>query len=138
MNERSKILVVEDDAVSRHFLDTLLSRAGYEVITAVDGQQGLAMAVQEEVALILTDLNLPGMDGLDLLQHLRAIKPHVAAIVMSGSASPGQIARAQEIGAVGFLTKPFGSIQEVLDMMARALGSPQKELDRTGGGEQEG
>jgi CheY-like chemotaxis protein len=136
--KRPKILVVEDDELLGHFLDTLLSRAGYEVIMAVDGQQGLAMAVQEEVALVLTDLNLPGLHGLEMMEHLRAIKPHVPIIVMSGLAWGGQIARAQEIGVVGFLPKPFGNIQEVLDLVAVALALPARELDRARSGEREG
>jgi CheY-like chemotaxis protein len=128
MRETAKILIVEDDAVLCRFLDSLLSREGYEVLTATNGQQGLAMAVREEVSLVLTDLNLPGIHGLDLLERLRAVRPGVAAIVMSGSALPGQVRRAQDFGAVGFLTKPFGSIHDVLDLVAKALALPQEQL----------
>jgi DNA-binding NtrC family response regulator len=134
MHRSSRILIVEDDAVLCSLLHTLLSRAGYQVLTAMNGEQGLAMAIQEEVSLVMTDLRLPGVHGLELLESLRAEKPHVAAILMSGSASRAQIARAQDMGAVSFLAKPFASVGDVLDLVAEALDQHPSELVSTGAG----
>ena len=128
MKDSGKILIVEHDALLRRFLGALLGREGYEVCAATDSQQGLAMADSTQVSLIVTDLDVPGTRGLDVLRRLRAAKPHIATIVMSASPSPGLAEGALSLGAVGFISKPFGSIDHVLDLIAAALEERGEEL----------
>ena len=129
MKDTAKILIVEHDALLRRFLGARLGREGYEICTANNSRQGLAVADTTPVSLIVTDLDVPGTRGLDSLRHLRAAKPHIATIVMSASVSPGLVEGALNLGAAGFLSKPFGSIDHVLDLVAGALEESGAELD---------
>ena len=104
-----RILIIDDDRIIRHLARTLLTAAGYVVIEAVDGPEGLQAATADPPNLILLDLQLPGMDGYAVCQHLKA-DPRVQAIpviVLTASADRalhGQITRA---GATACIPKPF-------------------------------
>ena len=79
-----RILVVDDDAAIRELLHFVLEEEGYEVIEAVDGAEGLQRYQVEPTDLVITDLKMPGMDGLELLQALWHVVPKPALIAISG------------------------------------------------------
>ncbi len=114
-----KVLVVEDDGDVREFIEVVLSTLGYETRLAERGEAGLHIAQREHPDLILTDEQLPGMRGVEMLQRLRAAGDSTPAIVMSGRSVPIP----PEVAA-GFLSKPFSSdglsaaVQELLDRAA--------------------
>jgi DNA-binding response OmpR family regulator len=105
---RGRILVVEDNADSRDLLSKLLAMSGYEVISASDGETGYAVALEQIPDLIITDINMPRMDGLELLKKVRVERALSGTTVLVVTAFGGEAARvAMEAGADGATAKPF-------------------------------
>src|SRR4030042_4846011 len=103
------ILAVDDSGALRQMLSFSLKAAGYGVIEAVDGQDGLNKAKQQKVDLVLTDQNMPGMDGLSLIRALRAMKNYKNVPILMLTTEPGDDmkAKGRAAGANGWLGKPF-------------------------------
>jgi CheY-like chemotaxis protein/hemerythrin-like domain-containing protein len=116
-----RILVVDDDADDREGLRRILSREGYKVDPAIDGLDALEKAARLDYDLVLTDLLMPRLDGLSLLERLRGAKPHLPVLLITGFGDWGSYARAIEMGAAAYLCKPF-RINELLDGVRKALG----------------
>lgn len=102
----STILVIEDQASVRKLLAQVLEEAGYQVYQAVDGRQGLAQFHAQPVDLVLTDLEMPEMDGLDLILELTRTFLDVKVIAMSGH-SAGKLQTARLLGARRTFAKPL-------------------------------
>jgi DNA-binding response OmpR family regulator len=103
-----KILVVEDNVDSRDLLAKLLAMSGYEVFSAPDGESGYAAAMKQHPDLIITDINMPGMDGLALLKKVRLESQLKGTAVFVVTAFGGEVAReAVEAGADAATAKPF-------------------------------
>jgi DNA-binding response OmpR family regulator len=104
------ILVVDDEAVLIEAITSLLERAGYQVIAATDGEHALEIARRETVDLILLDIVLPGMDGLEVCRQLRRKKETATIPIMILTAKSDEIDKVVglEVGADDYLTKPFG------------------------------
>ncbi len=105
MNRR--ILLIEDDARIADFLRRGLSAEGYVVEVATTGPEGLARARTGEAALIILDLMLPGLGGLDLCQTLRAEGQHVAILMLTAMDSTADKVRGLRLGADDYMVKPF-------------------------------
>ena len=107
MAETLPVLVVEDDADLREALADTLSLAGYSAIPAADAEQALAWLERGNPGLVLSDVQMPGMDGHNLLRALKARRPEIPVILMTAY---GQIERAVQAirdGAADYLPKPF-------------------------------
>ena len=116
-----KVLVIEDRRENIVFIaNNILKPEGWEVITARDGELGLQKAVEEKPDLIITDLKLPGMHGLDVLEALNKKGLHIPAIVMTFHGSEETAIRAFRLGAADYLIKPF-NIDDMLAAINRAL-----------------
>ena len=116
-----KVLVIEDRRENIVFIaNNILKPEGWEVITARDGELGLQKAVEEKPDLIITDLKLPGMHGLDVLEELNKRGLHIPAIVMTFHGSEETAIRAFRLGAADYLIKPF-NIDDMLAAINRAL-----------------
>ncbi len=104
----AKILLVEDNEMNRDMLSRRLLKRGYEVVIAVDGQQGVALAQAEAPALIVMDMSLPVLDGWEATRQLKsAPATHAIPIIaLTAHAMAGDRERAQEAGADDFDTKP--------------------------------
>ena len=103
-----RILVVEDNADSRDLLSKLLAMSGYEVLSAPDGESGYAAALKQVPDLIITDINMPRMDGLELLRKVRVERMLAGTAVLVVTAFGGEAARvAMEAGADAATAKPF-------------------------------
>lgn len=102
----STVLVIEDDAAVRLLLVQALTDAGYQVSEAVDGRQGLAQFRAQPTDLVLTDLEMPTMNGLDLISELTRTYRQVKVMAMSGGPSEG-LQMARFLGARQTLTKPL-------------------------------
>ena len=100
-----QILLIDDDALMRSSLSFSLKQAGYDVLTASSAELGLALAQAEPPRLVLLDLELPGMDGLQALPHFRAIG--VSIIFLTARRQPEYERLALEGGANAYVTKPF-------------------------------
>lgn len=119
------ILVVEDDEGLQHLLRRLLSQEGRQVTVVGSGQEAIRMAREIPVHVLMTDLKLPDIDGLDVLERIHKIDPKVIGIVMTGYGSIDCAVRAMKAGAVDFLTKPFdnelvvGAIKKAIEIHCR-------------------
>lgn len=114
MPERgARILVVEDDLAIRRGLAMNLRSEGYHVLEASDGEAGLKMALEDAPDLLVLDIMLPGMSGLDLLQMIRDAAVMVPVIILSARDRPHEKVEGLELGADDYVTKPFG-IRELL------------------------
>ena len=102
-----KLLIVEDEEDLAMGLKRGLRKNGYEVEWIGEGRDGLALAVAEDYGCVLLDLNLPGLDGLDLLRRLRAEKPQQKVLILSARGSVGDKVKGLDLGADDYLVKPF-------------------------------
>ena len=118
-----RVLVVEDDDTLRSAYSTKLTMEGFEVATASDGFEGLRQAEEHEPDVILLDLKMPGMSGIELLEayELKERHPHVMAIVFSNLMVPGLAQRVIELGAVRFLTKATVTPREMVRVIREVL-----------------
>lgn len=107
MKEHGRILVVDDDPKSRNILERLLTLTDYEVEIVKSSEEAVKRLKRSEFNLVLTDLDMPGMDGLALLSHVKSQYPDVPVIVVTGLVSEESRNEALEVGAVGLLSKPY-------------------------------
>ena len=112
-----KILIVDDEQTIVDILTFNLTRAGYEILTAGDGETGLALIQEQNPDLVLLDIMLPGLDGLSVCKRLRANGSNVPIIMLTAREEESDIVLGLELGADDYITKPF-SIKE---LMARVL-----------------
>src|SRR5262245_40862792 len=117
---KSRILVVDDEAAIRDSLRMTLEYEGYDVQVAATGQEGLALAERDTPDLVVLDVKMPGMDGIEVLDRLRAINETLPVIVISGHGTIGTAVEATKKGAFDFIEKPFAS-ERVLVSLRNAL-----------------
>ena len=117
------ISIVDDDAIVRRAIETLLLSLGYDVVTFASAEEFLESGQADETSCLITDVQMPGLTGLDLQQRLIDGGKYVRIIFISAFSSENVRKRALGAGAVGFLSKPFtdGSLIECLN---RALDKP--------------
>ena len=117
------ILAVDDSASIRQMVAFTLKGAGYDVVEAADGQDGLDKARSKSVNLVLTDQNMPKMDGLTLIKSLRALPQYKAVPILMLTTEAGDAMKAQgkAAGATGWLVKPFDP-QKLLDVVKKVIG----------------
>jgi ATP-dependent Lon protease len=102
-----QILVVDDEEIARTNMEYILSREGYQVKTAANGLEALEKAKKQAFDLILTDLKMDKMDGLQLLESVKEVAPHAAVIMITGFATVDTAVQAMQKGAVHYLSKPI-------------------------------
>ena len=100
-----EFLVVDDEESIRTVLRTLLSRMGYKVFLACDGQQALDFLATQDVDCVMTDLRMPNMDGMKLLENLQQTHPEVPVVVLTAHGSVDTAVEAIKLGAFDFLSK---------------------------------
>lgn len=115
-----KILVCDDEPGMRLVLAGALEPAGYRVLPAEDGPRALDLIRTEEPHLMLLDMGLPGLDGLEVLSRAREARPRMPVLMLSGMADVESAAEAARRGASDYLYKPF-RLEEVRAAVARAL-----------------
>ncbi|RYD47246.1 MAG: response regulator transcription factor, partial [Verrucomicrobiaceae bacterium] len=132
MSESRRVLVIEDDADLRRLLTLHLSDLGMQVRHAADGLTGLDLAMTTSPELIILDLKLPGMDGLEVCRRVRQTREYIPILMLTSRSSETDRVVGLEVGADDYLTKPF-SVQELLArvkaMFRRgdAMSAPKKE-----------
>lgn len=104
-----KILIVDDSASIREMVSFTLKSAGYEVSTASDGVEALDFAKSNEVKLVVTDINMPNMDGITLIQELRKLDTYqyVPILTLTTESGDDKKREGKEAGATGWIVKPF-------------------------------
>jgi two-component system cell cycle response regulator DivK len=119
----ARILLVEDNEMNRDMLSRRLVRRGYEVVIAVDGEQGVAMARSESPALILMDMSLPGLDGWEATRRIKAAPEtkRIPVIALTAHAMSGDREKAVAAGCDDFDTKPV-DLDRLLQKIEALLG----------------
>lgn len=117
------ILAVDDSTSIRQMVSFTLKGAGYDVVEAVDGQDGLDKAKSKSINLVLTDQNMPKMDGLSLIKNLRGMPQYKSTPILMLTTEAGDDMKAQgkAAGATGWLVKPFDP-QKLLDVVKKVIG----------------
>lgn len=120
---KKTILAVDDSGSLRQMLSFSLRAAGYQVIEAVDGQDGLDKARLQTVDLVLTDQNMPRMDGLTLIKALRAMPSYqkVPILMLTTESGDQMKSEGRAAGANGWLTKPFNP-QKLIEVVKKVIG----------------
>ncbi len=118
---KSRILVIDDEAAIRNSLRMTLEYEGYEFVGAATGQEGLALVEREPFDLVLLDVKMPGMDGLDVLGRLHSMNETLPVIMISAHGTPSTAVDAIRLGAIDFLEKPFESTERLRVTIQNAL-----------------
>src|SRR3990170_1251344 len=122
-----KILVVDDDELMRSFLSSILREEGYGVEEARNGTEGLAKLPGSDFELVITDLRMPDMSGLALMQEGKKARPDVRWILITAYGSIGSAVEAMKAGASDYLTKPFRDPDELRRVVGRVLREAEAE-----------
>ncbi|OGO04701.1 MAG: hypothetical protein A2Y73_01275 [Chloroflexi bacterium RBG_13_56_8] len=125
---RERILVAEDESTVRDMCLRALQLAGYDPVGVADGEEAVQKASEEQFDLLVTDVRLPHMNGLDAYRAIRATTPDLGAVVISGYATMELAIEALKLGVQEFVIKPFQP-QELGDAVARALSKQRMELE---------
>jgi DNA-binding NtrC family response regulator len=123
------VLIVDDDALVRSFLAMILREEGHVVVEAPNGKEALGKFLNNEFDLAITDLKMPGMSGLELMQECKKNKPDVHWIIITAYGSIGNAVEAIKAGASDYLTKPFKNPEELRHVIRRVL--REAEAERT-------
>ena len=116
----NKILVVDDEKGVCHSFKKILGRQGYDVVTANDGLEGIEMAGREHPDLIVMDVSMPRMDGLETLQRLKSLYPDITIIMMTAHSTSDRAITAMKLGAYDYLTKPFDNVR-MIQLVEKAI-----------------
>src|SRR6185503_17467392 len=119
-NLSQRILIVEDEAPMCELLTSFFTEKGYEIDTVQDGEHALARLEERDYALVITDIKLPGMSGLELLASIRLDWPEVAVIIMTAFSSISSAVEAMKLGAEDYIGKPF-QLDELAITVEKAL-----------------
>ncbi len=125
MSALRKVLVVDDDPIVGESFNRVLTGKGYAVITAANGEEALAKLKAEQYDLVYTDLRMPGMDGLEVAERVKAKQPWTPVVIVTGYGSRTSEERAYAAGVSDFLNKPL-SPEMIEDSAARALAQAQQ------------
>jgi len=129
--ERERILVVDDDQGLLHLLKMRLMAMGFDVAACTKGEEAIAQARREVFDLAITDLRLPGLDGLTVMEELRLINPNLPVLILTAHGSIPNAVEAMQKGAYGYLTKPFDD-NDLAVYIEKALGQQRmsREIQR--------
>ena len=116
--ETKPVLVVDDNPITARWVESLVRRMGYEVIVAYDGEDAIHQLAEQPVGTVITDVEMPVMNGFDLLQFIRLRWPELPVILMSATSNAERREAARRLGAIAFLEKPVNS-----DQLAALIGT---------------
>ena len=126
MSTLRKVLVVDDDPVISKSFNRVLAGKGYIVVSAENGQEALNKVAKEQYDAVFTDIRMPGMDGIEVAEQLRAKQPWIPVVIITGYGSAENEARAHAAGVSGFLHKPLSPemIQQSVEAAVAAAPVP--------------
>lgn len=117
---KGRILIIDDEDIVRTSCKRMLEPEGYETETAKSGQEGILLLSRRSFDLVLTDLKMPDMDGIEVLRNIKEIKPDTEVIILTGYGTVNTAVKAIKIGAFDYIEKPF-SPDELLALLSKAL-----------------
>ncbi len=125
----AKILVVDDEEITRQSLQKIIEHEGYTVITAGGGQEALRLLEEEEIGVMLLDINLPDINGIEVMRQAREVSPDTRVVLITGHGSLESAIEAIRHEAFDYILKP-PSVQELLSAIARGLKTLEEEKRR--------
>ncbi len=134
MNAAARILLIEDDCGITDTLQRVLAAEGHEVAIEKRGDDGLARAVKDAFNLVITDLKLPGLNGLELVRQLHASKPRLPIILVTAFGTTETAIEAMKVGAYDYLLKPF-NIPQLIELVHKAADSNRRMSEPVGLGD---
>ncbi len=117
-----RVLIVDDEENTRIGLSKLLSQNGYQTQAAADGLEALACLGQENIDLVITDISMPGMNGLDFLYELRKLYPGVKVVMMTAYGGVDSYLNSMNLGAFDYLNKPV-KLRDLIAILERIFTS---------------
>ncbi|MGH8016036.1 MAG: response regulator [Candidatus Zixiibacteriota bacterium] len=114
MKNTITILVVDDEAMIRNLLENILTKEGYKILLAKDGQEALDIVTAKKVDIVISDMKMPRMNGLDLLKSLKRERPEIGVVIMTGYGDKYSVKDALLLGADEYISKPFKSYEMLL------------------------
>jgi two-component system, NtrC family, response regulator AtoC len=120
VSSKGRIVVIDDEVNAAAALETLLGEDGYEVSKANDGRAGLLLVEKQEPDVVLTDLRMPGMDGIELLTKIKQIRPETMVVLMTAYGTVKTAVRAMKLGAEDYLSKPI-DVEELEVVLQKTL-----------------
>lgn len=124
---RGTILVVDDELDIREMIEVGLSMDGYEVLTAEGGQRALEVMSRQQIDLLITDLKMPGMSGVETASRLRSRAPRLPIIVVTGYLDPAALDEWRALGNVELIRKPF-EFHTLADAVEAAIGDGEPDV----------
>lgn len=119
-SENKRILIVDDEEEIRKALAKILEREGYEILQASDGSSALQIIRDQRVNVVLADLRMPGMNGMELLQSIKIMRPEIEVIIITGKGTIEDAVECLKKGAYDFITKPFKRVN-IIKSITKAL-----------------
>lgn len=111
MDEGIWVLVVDDESILRSLLEKILKKEGYNVLLAGSGEEALSILADQHVDVLISDINMPEMDGFALLKTVKQKHPNIEVIMMTAYADAYSVKDALLLGADDYITKPFKSVE---------------------------
>ena len=115
-----KILVADDDEIARDVISSLLSKDGYPVVLAKDGIEAIRALRLEDIGLVITDLRMPGADGIEVLKYTVRKNPDIAVVIITAYGTLDTALEAIKEGAYDYMTKPY-KVQEIIALAEKAF-----------------
>lgn len=117
-DQKTRILIVDDESDLRNLLNHVLTQAGYEVMEAPDGEAALNILRKEKFDIAFLDIQMPNVNGIQVLKHIQKNSPSTKAIMLTGYANLKNAMEAKEFGATDFIGKPY-KIEDILSTVQR-------------------
>lgn len=127
--KKRKVLIVEDEAVVRESVRDWLIEDGYEVEVAENGEEALEKIKKEEFGVIVLDLKLPGIDGLQVFEQAKELKPETKGVIITAYPSKETQEKAKRLGLMDYLSKPF-KVEDLEKLISQALGEVEKKAPK--------
>jgi len=131
-DKKISILAIDDEPSILGILEGILTDEGYRMFAAVSGPKGLSILMREKIDTVLLDVWMPGMDGIETLEKIKKIYPEVSVILLSGHGNKETVAKAFQLGASDFLSKPI-SLDNLLDSIKEVTRKRQQRRVRKTG-----
>ncbi len=126
MPDMKRILIVDDNLMMRKLIRNIFTNEDYDIVEAENGIEGLDIARRHEIDLVITDIIMPVMEGLELIMHLKRDFPEIKIIAISGG-KPYYLYMAKKLGIEGIFTKPL-NLQQFLGAVKKLVQFPQKGI----------
>ena len=126
MEERTQVLVIDDEPIVCERIKSSLEKYGLDIETISESQKAIKRIVEKKFHIVVTDLKMKGLDGIEILKLAKELNPETQVIIITGFATVEKAREALKIGAYDFIPKPF-KLTQLRDLIVKALGEVEKK-----------